>query len=230
MGDRDPTLLERAGSVLAGIGSLGSRRPHLRVVLHVVLLAVVSGFLVAFLVTQWRKLPDFDWHFRPLWLVLAILCNALFLIFQGELWRAILRSLGESLGAAAGRRIWGQSLLARYVPTNALMVLSRVVLAEREGVSKRVCLASVVYELGIVVSAALIVGAYFAVTLPSLDDVAARYAVLAVIPVVLTMLHPRIFQPLADFALRKLGREPLPCALPFGGCSCSRPAMSSTGA
>ena len=59
------------------------------------------------------------------------------------------------------------------------------------------------------------VGAYFVIELPDLEDQPARFAVLALIPLVLAMLHPRVFEPLADCALRKLGREPLPRTLSF---------------
>ena len=34
-------------------------------------------------------------------------------------------------------------------------------------------------------------------------------------PVALIALHPRIFKPVTDWALGKLGREPLPKALPY---------------
>jgi hypothetical protein len=95
------------------------------------------------------------------------------------------------------------------------MVVGRVVLAERAGITKRVCLASIVYELGLGLCAAVIGGAYFFITLPSLQHTPARYAILLVIPIGLVGLHPRVFKPLADRALGKLGREPLPAALPY---------------
>ena len=51
---------------------------------------------------------------------------------QGEIWRLILHALGEDISAPRpARSIWGKSLLARYVPTNALMVVGRMVMAER---------------------------------------------------------------------------------------------------
>jgi hypothetical protein len=90
------------------------------------------------------------------------------------------------------------------------------VMAEREGLPKRICLASIVYELGLGFGTAVMVGAYFVIELPDLQDEPARYAVLALIPMVLAALHPRVFFPLANLGLRKLGREPLPRALPFG--------------
>jgi glycosyltransferase 2 family protein len=210
------TLLERAGETAAGLGSLGEGRPHVRRAIEIGVVVLVVVFLVAFIATQWGRLPDYDWDFRPAWLLVSAVGVALFYAIQCEAWRGILASLGEHLEARTARAIWGKSLVARYVPTNALMVVGRVVMAERHGVSKRGCLASIAYEGGLAVVTAVIVGAYFVITLPQLDDQPARYAVLVVVPLALIVLHPRMFQRLADFALRKLGRAPLPATLPFG--------------
>ena len=214
--ERPQTLLERAGSTAAGLGSLGADRPRARRALEVGLVVLVVAFLVAFVATQWGRLPDYDWDFRPAWLLVSALGVGSYYVIQGEAWRAILASLGEHLDAPVARAVWGKSLVARYVPTNALMVVGRVVMAERHGVSKRGCLASVVYELGLQVVTAVVVGAYFVITLPRLEDEPARYAILVVVPLALFVLHPRVFHPLADFALRKLGRATLPATLRFG--------------
>jgi hypothetical protein len=214
--ERPQTLLERAGSTAAGLGSLGADRPRARRALEVGLVVLVVAFLVGFVATQWGRLPDYDWDFRPAWLLVSALGVASYYIIQGEAWRAILASLDEHLDARTARAVWGKSLVARYVPTNALMVVGRVVMAERHGASKRGCLASIVYELGLQVVTAVVVGAYFVITLPRLEGEPARYAILVVVPLALFVLHPRVFRPLADFALRKLGRATLPATLRFG--------------
>lgn len=208
-------LLHRAGTAAAGVGSLGEGRPKLRSALQYGLIALVFAFLGFFLITQWSRLPDYDWRFRPGWLVVSFFCVLAFYAMQPELWRIILRALGEEGDAPQLRAAWAKSLVARYVPTSALMVVGRVVMAEQAGITKRVCLASIVYELGLGLCAAVIGGAYFAITLPSLQDQPARCAILLVIPIGLIGLHPRIFKPLADWALGKLGREELPRALPY---------------
>src|SRR5215211_7635074 len=210
------TLLERAGSTVASIGQVSPKHPVTRFALQWGVAALIFGFLIWFVVRQWNKLPDFDWRFAPGWLALSALAVAAFYFLQSEYWRLILHLLGEDIPARPGRAVWGKSLLARYVPTNALMVVGRVVMAERYGVAKRVCLASVLYELILGFGTAVLVGAYFVIKLPSLQDQAARWAILAVVPAVLVVLHPRVCGPLADFALRKLGREPLPKTIPFG--------------
>src|SRR3954452_2527287 len=193
------TLLERAGSTAAAIGDVRPQHPVAKFALQWGLAALIFGFLIFFVVRQWSKLPDFDWRFAPGWLALSALAVTAFYFLQSEYWRVILHSLGEDIPSRPGRSIWGKSIIARYVPTNALMVVGRVVMSERYGVSKRVCLASVVYELVLSFGTAVMVGAYFVIKLPSLQDQPARWAIVAVIPAVLVVLHPRVFAPLANF-------------------------------
>jgi glycosyltransferase 2 family protein len=215
-GEDGSTLLERAGSAAAGITSAGPKHPAARLALQWGLAVLIFGSLVVFVLRQWNTLPDFKWHFAPGWLVLSMVCVFAFYTVQAEIWRLIVRALGEQIPAVDSRAIWGKSLLARYVPTNVLMLVGRMVMAERFGVPKRVTLASMVYELGLGFGTAVIVGAYFVIQLPSLDDQPARYAVLLVIPAVMVGFHPRVFARVANFALRKLGRQPLPRTLPYG--------------
>lgn len=209
-----PPLLHRIGTAAATVGR-GGGSSRTRIVLQWGLALLIFGALLGVVVAQLDKLPDYDWRFEPGWLAAAVVAAASLYVIQSELWRAILRGLGERVPAAAARDVWAKSLLARYVPTNVLLVVGRVVLAERKGVPRRVTLASIVYELGIAVCAALAVGSYFVIDFPDLEDSPARFAVLAVIPVALAMLHPRVFEPLTEWGLGKLGREPLPRVLPF---------------
>ncbi|MGH3992363.1 MAG: lysylphosphatidylglycerol synthase transmembrane domain-containing protein, partial [Pseudonocardiaceae bacterium] len=215
-GDTPASLLERAGTAAAGISSAGGETKRGRLLVQYGLAVLIFGFLLLFVARQWNQLPNFDWRFSPGWLAVSVVCVALFYALQGELWRVVIHSLGEHIDATPGRAVWGKSLIARYVPTNVLMVVGRVVMAERHGVPKRVTLASVVYELALAVGTAVMVGAYFVIELPELEGQPARYALLALIPAVLVVVHPRVFRPLAAFALGKLGREPLPRVVPFG--------------
>ena len=211
-----PTLLERAGEAASGVSSLGSGNPRRKAVLQYGIAGLIFAFLIFFVVRQWNQLPDFDWRFEPGWIALSALCVAAFYALQAELWRGIVASLGEHIDGKHSRAVWGKSLLARYVPTNVLMLVSRVVMAEKYGVPKRVTFASVVYELGLAFGTAVMVGAYFVIELPDLEGQPGRFAVLAVVPLVLAGLHPRVFERVVNFALAKLGRESLPKVLPFG--------------
>ena len=111
--------------------------------------------------------------------------------------------------------ISAKSLLGRYVPGNVLMVLGRVVLAYERGVPRRVTLAVTTYEqvltIGVAAGAAVLyVGLYAG------DERDARLWFLALLPLGLLFLHPRVFGLLTAWALRKVGREPLPRLIPMG--------------
>ncbi|MDQ6749513.1 MAG: hypothetical protein M3Z33_01965, partial [Actinomycetota bacterium] len=67
---------------------------------------------------------------------------------------------------------------------------------------------------------AVIVGAYFFVSLPSLSGDPERFAALLLPVIALVALDPRVFHRLADFALARMGREPLPLSLSRGRVLC----------
>jgi hypothetical protein len=112
---------------------------------------------------------------------------------------------------------WGQPLLARYVPGSVLYVLGRVLLSERAGVPRRITIASIVYEQAISATSGVAFAAYFVISHPDLQGQPLRWAVLLVIPALIAILHPRVFGPLADRALRAFGREPLPAVISLRG-------------
>jgi uncharacterized membrane protein YbhN (UPF0104 family) len=89
----------------------------------------------------------------------------------------------------------------------------RVAMCGRDDVPGRISMASVVYEFSLFLTANLVVGAYFVITLPDLAGDWQRFVVLAIPVIALIGLQPRVFHPLADAGLRRLGREPLPASL-----------------
>jgi hypothetical protein len=164
-------------------------------------------------VSQWSKLPDVRWRFEPGWLAAAVLALVAFQWVHAQLWVMMIHALGAPIPALRGISIWSITLLGRYVPTNVALAAGRMALAEREGVPKRVCAASLVYELSFTLAGASLIGAYFVVTLPDLRDTPARWLVLAIPAVTLTLLDPAVFHRIADGLLRRLGRATLPASL-----------------
>jgi len=171
-------------------------------------------FLVYTAARNWSRLPEIEWRFEPVWLVGCVVARVRFQPIQAQMWVGILRALGGRMATPRGWWIWSASMLARYIPTNLAMVVGRTAMAERDGVPKRVTMASIVYQLGAAFAGATAVGAYFVVELPNLQGTPVRFAALALPVAALVALDPRIFHRLADFALRRLGREPLPLSLP----------------
>jgi hypothetical protein len=213
---RGPTLLERLGEAGAMVTTVRPDMPRWQKALAAGIVALVVGCLVAAIASQWGKLPDVEWRFQPAWLVGAILALIVFQWLHAALWVAMIHALGAPIPQLRGIAVWSVTLLGRYVPTNLALAMSRMALAEREGVPKRICAASLVYELFFTFSGASIVGAYFVITLPDLEGEPARWLVLAVPVVTLVALDPAIFHTLADAVLRRLGRATLPVSLSRG--------------
>jgi hypothetical protein len=205
--------MERLGEAGASVTSLRGATPRWQKTLAAALIALVAGFLVAAVATQWSKLPDIEWRLQPLWLAACVAALTAFQWVHAELWAAMLHALGSPIPTSRARAVWSVTLLARYVPTNLALAVSRMALAEREGVPKRVCAASIVYELGLTFAAATAVGAYFVVDLPDLAGRPERWAVVAAPLLAVAALDPAVFHRLADGLLRRLGRDALPISL-----------------
>jgi uncharacterized membrane protein YbhN (UPF0104 family) len=212
---RPQPMLERVGASAAQLSSLRPASALLRRGLWITLAAVILGSVAMAVVAAWVSLPDIDWRIDAAWLVGAAIAFAVLHLSHAALWHGLLRALNQHVDRRRTRSIWCTSGLARYTPGSVLMPMIRVAMSEPEGVPKRICLASVVYELALLLTGAVVVGAYALVSAPALGDHAIRYAALVLPMLALAALHPRIFHRLADRVLMRLGRERLPSALPM---------------
>ena len=205
--------LERAGDLASRVTSLDPGDPIMRRGLHIAIgLIVLLGVGLA----VWggvSEFPEVDWRWRPVSLVLGVLGVATFLILNAELWRRLLHALGPELPPLPATAIWFTSGLGRFVPTSLLTPMIRMAMAEREGVPKRITLVSVVYEIGLALCAALVVGAYFIVDLPDLKGDAARFLAIGLPILGLIALQPKIFHRVTARALARFGRSGVPRAL-----------------
>jgi uncharacterized membrane protein YbhN (UPF0104 family) len=215
--ERRQPLLHRIGEAGATFGTKPPRSKRVRLAIQLGIALVVFGFLVLTVVDQWAEIKDKGVHFHVLWLIPAFVILPAFLALNAIGWDLILRFLGHRLGAGQAQVAWGQPLLARYVPGSVLYVLGRVLLSERAGVPRRLTVASIVYEQALQATSAIVVAAYFLIVHPDLQGQSLRWAILLLIPLLITVLHPRVFRPLADRVLRAFGREPLPEVMSLRG-------------
>jgi len=210
---RAPSRLERAGVLAARAATLNPSDPILRraLIVGITLIVALSAAMVA--VAALNRFPDIDWRLEPGWVAVAVASLTVFLFAHAELWRRLLSAIGYELPVRTAYAIWSTSTLCRYVPTSLLLPVVRAAMTEREGVPKRVCLASVVYELALATTGALLVSGYFLVELPQLEGHPERFAALVVPAIALIALQPEIFHRVADVVLKRLGRQPLPLSL-----------------
>lgn len=189
----------------------------MRLALQILLALLIFGFLVLTVIDQWSEIQDEGVHFHVGWLVPALVILPFFFVLSAYGWDLTLRFLGYRLGFGRAQVAWGQPLLARYVPGSVLYVLGRILLSEKAGIPRRITIASIVYEQAISATSAVVVASYFIIQHPDLQGDAWRWGVLLLIPMAIAVLHPKVFGPLANKALRAFGREPLPGVIPLHG-------------
>jgi hypothetical protein len=215
--ERSQPLLHRIGEAGARFGSRPPRSRRVRLALQIGLAVLIFGFLVLTVIDQWSEIQSEGVHFHVIWLIPGVVILPLFFVFSALGWDFILRFLGHPIGFGRAQVAWGQPLLARYVPGSVLYVLGRVLLSERAGVSRRITIASIVYEQAISATSAIVVAAYFIINHPDLQGQPLRWAVLLLIPAAIVILHPKVFGPLSKKVLGALGRDPLPEVISLKG-------------
>ena len=110
--------------------------------------------------------------------------------------------------------MWGKSILARYVPGNVFMFVGRAWMSHSQGLSVERVSAAMVYEQAIGVCSALLA---IAVLFPFWEYRPGLTALsLLAIPVLVALMHPRVFGPLAGRVLRLFHRPPLDVTMGFG--------------
>jgi len=212
--DRAP-LGHRLGDLGSRLGRQPTERHLVRRALQVGLVALILGFLVFTIASQWGELKDRTDGFDAVWLLPSIPLIVTHFVMAGFGWGLLARFMGHPLSPLRAQVVWAQPLLARYVPGSVLFVMGRILLSEREGIPRRTSIAMIAYEVGLSFAAAAAIGGYFFIDHPDLQDQPLRFAALAALPAALVFLHPRVFRPLSTWALAKFGREPLDDVLSF---------------
>ncbi len=150
--------------------------------------------------------------------VLAAFMFAVFLfVFRAMSWRRILAGFGRELPIFPAARVWSFSELARYLPGAIWQVVGRVYLSRPYGISGAVSSASQLLELAIFMLANILV-ALACLAAAGLRHGAAdnrKWILIAVafVPVLLTMLHPRVFYGALNKVLRRIHKPEIEPAL-----------------
>lgn len=171
-------------------------------------------------VQRWDQVRERVWETNWTRVLAASLMFAAFLfLFRALAWRRILIGFGHRLPVAAATRIWSTSELARYLPGVIWQVVGRVYLVRRYGVSGSVCSASQVLELVLFLLANIVLAVSCLVWLGHklLHGVASQWliAAAAMIPVLFVLVHPKVFYPLANRVMARLGKPAIGRRLRF---------------
>lgn len=178
------------------------------------LVVATAYFLYAYLARSWASVSNYAWTLRGSWLALSAAVFLAVYVAQGFAWWLLLRGFGLHSPVSLALATWGKSILARYVPGNVFMFLGRAWMSHSQGLPVDRVSAAMVYEQALGICSALVT---VAVLFPFWRYERGATALgLVAVPVLVALMHPRLFVPLADRCLRLLHRPPLDVSLRFG--------------
>lgn len=172
------------------------------------------------IVRHWQQLKD-RIELTSWWRVMlaSLMFSAFLFFFRMTTWRRILIGFGYRLPIAPATRIWSSSELARYLPGVIWQVVSRVYLVRPYGVSGSVCSASQILELALFLLANILmaVGCLVWLGTKTFHGIAHTWLLgsMLLIPVLLVLVHPKIFYAITNRVMRRLGKPEIVRKLRF---------------
>jgi glycosyltransferase involved in cell wall biosynthesis/uncharacterized membrane protein YbhN (UPF0104 family) len=103
--------------------------------------------------SQWHKARGLEISWSTGMFLGAVVAVAVANLVMAWAWGSLVRRLGGRLGWRAAMRVWWAGQLGRYLPTGLGSVPARVVLGARQGVPRRLLLATTAAEVGVVAAA-----------------------------------------------------------------------------
>ena len=172
------------------------------------LLAVVVGLAVWGLASQWTQVQDALDKLDGWDVAWACLCVLGGLGAMMMAWRALLADLGSALPLPAAVRVLFLGQLGKYVPGAVWALAAQVELARDYDIPRRRSATASLLGMATTLVAGLVVAGVM-LPLASKSAVHKYWWVLAITPLAVVCLHPRIVKFLLNLVLRLVRQEPL---------------------
>src|SRR5258706_387190 len=171
--------------------------PWLRRLIGLAITIAIFAWMLRPVLQKWDQVGErvraINWG---LFALASLMFAAFLFVFRVPSWRTILAGFGYRLPLPAATRIWSTSELARYLPGVIWQVVGRVYLCKPYGVSGTVCSTSQILELVVFLLANVLVAlsclAFFAYRMHGQTGTYV-YAAAAIVPLLLLLLHPKVF-------------------------------------
>jgi uncharacterized membrane protein YbhN (UPF0104 family) len=164
---------------------------------------------------QWGAVTEALGRLGPGWFLLSEAAVLVGLLFSNFAWRTVMADLGSPLPLLAGMRVFFMAQIGKYLPGAVWPFVAQMELGHALGVPRRRSALGGLVFVGLHCATGLLLASAL---LPFADrDVAGRYWwLLALTPVLLVILHPRVLTPVLNRGFRLLKREPLDRPLTVG--------------
>jgi uncharacterized membrane protein YbhN (UPF0104 family) len=183
-------------------GSLASR------VVKISFGVAVLVFGAIYIGTRWDGVRDALSHARPAWIVVAFVFAAAGQWAAAFSFGAVLRMIAPPLPVLEVARVHFVSQLGKYIPGSVWPIVAVTEMCRRYGIARRAAatagLLTLLYSLVVQAVLGLVL-----VLAASAGTAAGWWWLVAVIPIGIALVHPRVVRAAVDTALRLLRRPPI---------------------
>lgn len=178
--------------------------------------ALMLAFAAVVVTTNWTGVSSALRQLSAPYAVAALPGAVAAMVAALFVWRGVLADLGSPVAVRDAARVFYLSQLGKYVPGSVWSMVAQVELSRDLHIPRRTSVAAGVVSVAVSVTVGLASGS--AVLLLAAPAAAARYRwLLLAVPVLLTLLHPKVLSRALGLGYRLLRREPLPKAPTWPG-------------
>ena len=178
---------------------------NLKNVISFLIVGLIFYFLMRFLYENWQEVSAYDFQLNYYYILISFPVLFGFFIMRVYCWRLVLKKMGIVLSMKKSIKISFFSMMGRYLPGKVWMVMGKVYLSGKEGISKKEAFASVVMEIVLEIVASIFFFFFFlfAVMEQPLLSPKVIYALGMIMIVGLVILHPKVFYKILNTFLSK---------------------------
>jgi uncharacterized membrane protein YbhN (UPF0104 family) len=192
-----------------GVKSPRVRRHGLYVV-QIVALVVFGFFFLRQVARDWNDISAQLETLNLWWVAASLVVTTIYYLVFIVGWRIILREFGNRISYRQAVTADVVSMLAKYVPGGVWAPAARVVMCRRFGLPPGPVLASVGYEAGLAAISGVLVFLLGLIAHPSVNLPVPLWSIIGFGALLIVVLHPRIYGPICDRVLKRLGDVPIP--------------------
>lgn len=184
-------------------------KTELRKIVEIALIVIAFCYIARFIARGWPEIADRLRGARWSYLIAAAGLFWVFFIFRFAAWLMMLRFYKLRPKLTQAINIWFLSEFSRYVPGNIWSFVGRIYLSEKAGLSKRKVAMTMALEVIYLVGASFIFAGLFFLLKPDAVENIPRWPLLIIIPIVLLMIVPKLFERFMNMILARMKKEPI---------------------
>ena len=176
--------------------------------------ATIIFFLIKYLLDNFNQIPKGEITFNYSLLIISIIIITISYLLMSFLWWLTLKKMNKKISFSKSFRIYFSSMLGRYVPGKALLVISRIYMTQKQGIERKEAFASIVLDLALFSLSGIIL---FLFTLPFFEIIPKEiiWPLFVAGILLLPLVHPKLLKKIINLGLKIIKKQPIRFRMKF---------------